>query len=155
MRIENLNGHPDFIPTLAAWHHAQWGELNPAKTLETRITAIQKHLSGAPIPVTFVAVEGDEPLGSASLVEHDLPSRMDLMPWLASVYVVPGRRRRGIGGKLVRRVMEEAARLDVETLYLFTLDQERFYAELGWSLLEQTDYNGWPGALMSIRLSGS
>jgi predicted N-acetyltransferase YhbS len=149
MQIDNLRQHPDFIPTLSGWHHAQWSELNPQKTLEARIAALGRHLGEAPMPVTFVAIEEGRLLGSASLVEHDLPTHAHLSPWLASVYVAAEHRRRGIGGQLVRRVMEEAARLDVETLYLFTLDQEKFYAELGWSLLERGEYRGFPIAVMS------
>ena len=151
MQIVNLAERPEFLPTLAAWHHAQWGELNPQNTLEARIERMQRDLAGEPIPVTFVAVENDAPLGSASLVAHDLPSRLDLTPWLASVFVAPERRRQGIASRLVRRVVEEAARLEVETLYLFTLDQEKLYGELGWSLLERTEHNGFPITIMTIR----
>jgi hypothetical protein len=67
MQIVNLAERPEFVPTLAAWHHAQWGELNPQNTLEARIERMQRHLDGEPIPVTFVAVEDDAPVGSASL----------------------------------------------------------------------------------------
>ena len=151
MQIENLRQHPECIATLAAWHHAQWGELNPQKTLEARITALERHLEEAPMPLTFVAIADGQPLGSASLVEHDLPTHLHLSPWLASVYVAAEHRRRGIGGKLVRRVMEEAQQLRVATLYLFTLDQEKFYAELGWSLLERGEYRGFPIAVMNWR----
>jgi GNAT superfamily N-acetyltransferase len=150
MRIDNLKQHPDFLPTLAQWHQGQWGELNPQKTLEMRISSLGMHLGALPIPVTFVAVEDNEPLGSASLVEHDLPTHRHLSPWLASVFVAPDRRRRGIGGRLVRRVMEEAARLSVETLYLFTLDQEKFYRELGWTQIERGEYQGFGITVMSI-----
>jgi GNAT superfamily N-acetyltransferase len=151
MRFDNLKQHPEFIATLARWHHGQWGELNPQKSLEMRISSLGMHLGASPIPATFVAVEDDQPLGSASLVQHDLPTHRHLSPWLASVFVAPNRRRTGIGGQLVRRVVEEAARLSVETLYLFTLDQEKFYGELGWTLIERGEYQGFPIAIMSIQ----
>ena len=151
MEIANLKQHPGFIPTLAAWHHAQWGELNPQKTLGARIGCLERHLGESPLPVTFVAVAEGMPIGSASLVERDLPTHPQLSPWLASVYVAAEHRRRGVGGQLVRRVMEEARRLEVETLYLFTLDQEKFYTELGWSLLERGEYQGFAIAVMSCK----
>ena len=102
------------------------------------------------IPVTFVAVEDGQPLGSASLVERDLATHTHLGPWLASVYVTHERRRQGIGGQLVRRVVEEAARLHFDRLYLFTLDQEPFYRELGWERLERNHFRGHPIVVMSI-----
>ncbi len=155
MRIANLRQHPGLIPTLAAWHHQQWGVLNPQNTLEGRIArlerGLERGLDEAPLPVTFVALEGEEPLGSASLVEHDLATRPELSPWLASVYVAVQHRRQGIGGRLVQRVVEEAGRLNFEKLYLFTLDQEHFYEELGWILVERSQYNGFPIAIMSNR----
>lgn len=150
MHLANLKDHRDFIPTLAAWHHAQWSELNPQKTIEMRIAALERHLEGGPLPVTFIAVEDGRPVGSASLVERDLATHAHLAPWLASVYVASEHRRRGIGGQLVRRVVEEAARLAVERLYLFTLDQEPFYTELGWSLLERNHFQGHAIAVMTI-----
>lgn len=52
----------------------------------------------------------------------------------------PAHRRRGIGSALVERVVEEARALEVGTLYLFTMDQERLYARLGWSVGERTRY---------------
>ncbi|MBW3597275.1 MAG: GNAT family N-acetyltransferase [Planctomycetes bacterium] len=151
MQIEDLRSRPEFVPTLAAWHHAQWGELNPQNTLEARVERMQRSLHEGPIPSTFVAVEDDHPLGSASLVAHDLPTRPELTPWLASVFVAPEHRRRGIGSRLVQRVVEEAWRLQFETLYLFTLDQEKLYGELGWSPRERTDYNGFAITIMTIR----
>jgi GNAT superfamily N-acetyltransferase len=155
MEIVNLRQIPEVIPTLAAWHHAQWGELNPQKSLDTRIAGLELHLAEAPVPTTFVALEDELPLGSASLVLHDLPTHSHLSPWLASVYVAAEHRRRGIGGQLVRRVMGESRRLGVETLYLFTLDQEKFYAELGWSLLERSEYRGFPIVVMQWRPGNS
>ena len=70
-------------------------------------------------------------VGSASLIAQDMDTRPELSPWLASVYVAAEHRRQGIGSALVRRVAQEAAALGVETLYLFTPDQEHFYARLG------------------------
>ena len=94
------------------------------------------------IPETFVAVEDGEPLGTASLVAHDLAERMDLSPWLAAVYVAPEFRNRGVGSALVQAVMDEALALGVEELYLFTPDKMSFYGRLGWKVLELREHHG-------------
>jgi hypothetical protein len=47
MKIINLALAPEHIPTIAAWHHAQWGYLNPGGTLESRIEKMQRYLKGA------------------------------------------------------------------------------------------------------------
>jgi N-acetylglutamate synthase-like GNAT family acetyltransferase len=92
-------------------------------------------------------------LGSASLVAADLPSREDLSPWLASVYVDPPFRNRGIGGALVKRVVQEAEALGYPTIYLFTPDRAAFYANLGWQTVEQADWNGLPVTVMEMKLN--
>ena len=140
MKIVNLKEHAEFIPTLAVWHHDQWGYLNPDGSIEKRIFSL-----------TFVAVSGDSLLGSASLVPHDMETRMELSPWLASVYVADEHRKRGTGSKLVKHVVREANTFGHRTIYLFTMsDRENFYTRLGWSLFERTDYHGYPVAIMSI-----
>jgi len=88
---------------------------------------------------TFILFEGGTPVGTASLARTDLPSRPDLTPWLACVYVEPEFHRRGYATALVRRVEELARESSVSTLWLFTWTAEALYAGLGWerSGLEQ------------------
>lgn len=139
---------PHYIPTLANWHFAQWGELNPANDVAARTARLQSHLQKGAIPTTFVACDGDELLGSASLVVNDLDIRPELTPWLASVFVASAARNQGVGTMLVQRVMQEARELGVPQLYLFTLDRERLYAGLGWQLIERPIWRGREIAVM-------
>ena len=140
MLIEYLSEHPEALPTLAQWQHAEWGYLRAGDTVEKRAARLKSSANGNRIPLTVVALEGNEVLGSASLIDHDMETRMELTPWLAGVYVGEAYRRRGIGGELVRRIVTEARRLEVPLLYLYTVHSERFYAALGWSLMERTSY---------------
>lgn len=139
---------PHYIPTLAAWHYAQWGHWNPAKDEDRRTEGLETHLQKRAIPTTFVACEGEELLGSASLVDSDLDIRPELTPWLASVFVAPAARNLGVGSLLVQRVMQEARELGVPQLYLFTPDREHFYARLGWQLVERPIWRGMEIAVM-------
>jgi predicted N-acetyltransferase YhbS len=140
MRIEYLSDHLEALPILALWQHAEWGHLRPGDTLEKRTERLKGFSNGNQIPLTVVAFEGDEVFGSASLIQHDMATRMELTPWLAGVYVGEPYRRRGIGAELVRRIMAEAARLQVPLLYLYTVHSEKFYEALGWTLMERTSY---------------
>jgi predicted N-acetyltransferase YhbS len=151
--IEYLADHRSFIPTLARWHHAQWHYLDVGKSAQQRADALQKHGRGQ-VPTTVVALSGGRPLGSASLIAHDMDTRMELSPWLASVYVAPEHRGRGIGSALVQRIVAQARALGFEHLYLFTPDKERFYARLGWSVLERTTYRGYAQVVMVLHLAG-
>lgn len=151
MQIINLKEVPGHLETLANWHHEQWSYLNPEKTLAERIDRMQSHLMPDFIPTTFVAV-GQELFGSASIIECDMNTRKELSPWLASVYVAPEFRKQGIGSRLVLHAMEQAKNNKIKTLYLYTPDRDAFYARLGWSKLEKTDYHGYPVTIMSLSL---
>lgn len=153
MRIELLADHPALLPTLAEWHHAEWGYLHPGSTLEDRIEWLRPEVQRGAIPYCLVALgEGGRALGSASVVEHDMDVHLDWTPWLASVYVHPKHRRRGVGAALVRRATAEAGALGVRDLYLFTPDQARFYERLGWRELLREEYRGTEVTIMTISL---
>ncbi len=99
------------------------------------------------------AIEDGTVLGSASLVAHDMDTRMDLSPWLASVLVAPEHRRRGVGTALIHRVVDEARTLGFRTLYLFTPDKEALYTKLGWQFLERTEYLAQTVVIMSLAIA--
>lgn len=151
MKIEYLADHPEFLPTIADWQHAEWGRLRPGDTVEARTARLQDSCGRAQIPLTVVAFDGGLVLGSASLLRHDMDTRTELTPWLAGVFVAPEQRRRGIGAKLVRRIMTEAGALQVPILYLYTVHSQKFYADLGWSLQEETGYREQTVSIMTYR----
>jgi GNAT superfamily N-acetyltransferase len=140
MKITYLANHPEHVSTVAQWVMDEWGHEFPGTTLESLEEKFRGHLNRNAIPLTLLAMDGDRPLGTASLVFHDMKDRQDLSPWLAAVYVLPEQRGRGIGAKLVKSVELLAANLEVEKLYLFTPDQESFYIRMSWSVLERTTY---------------
>lgn len=152
VRIEYLGDNAALIPTLAQWHYEEWRHLNPDKSIEQYIARLQSHLGRKQIPTTFVALSGGILMGSSSLVAYDMDIRMELSPWLASLYVSQIYRSRGVGSALVHRVIKEAEALGVETLYLFTPDREGFYIRLGWSTFERTEYRGYKVAIMMFEI---
>jgi GNAT superfamily N-acetyltransferase len=150
MDIAYLADHPQHISTLAAWHHAQWGHLNPGTDVAWRTRQLTLHTGRPGIPTTLIALDGDTLLGSASLVKNDLTSHPDLTPFLASVYVAPAFRRQGVASALVRGVVAVVQELGLPEFYLITPDQQRLYASLGWQAREQVSYRGEMVTLMAI-----
>jgi N-acetylglutamate synthase-like GNAT family acetyltransferase len=153
MQIGYLADHPDFIPTLARWHHQEWAYLRPGDSIEARTERLRHSCGQRQIPAVVIAFADGLLLGSAMLIAHDMDTRMDLSPWLAGVFVSPKHRRRGIGAALVQRVIDEASALGVERLYLYTPGAEEFYARRGWLLIERTNYRGANVAVMSLNVS--
>ena len=151
MRLEYLADWVSHLPQLAQWHHAEFGYLNPANTAERYVERLNASLEKSSLPTTFVALQDDTLLGSASLVRQTITHR-HLSPWLSSVYVDPQHRGRGIASALVGRVEKAAAEMGSEKIYLFTPSSERLYASLGWELIEYSKYNELKLAIMSKAL---
>jgi len=142
VRIEYLADFPELVPLVARWHHDQWSYMNPGRTLADRIDEYRSKHGRGRIPTTVVGLLDDQPVGSASLIEHDMDTHMELTPWLASVFVHPEHRGRGFGSALVRRIEREAERLGIDVLYLFTPDRESLYARLQWRVMSREEYRG-------------
>jgi len=149
LTIAYLADHPEHIPELAARHHGQWSHLYPGETLADFEHHLRASAQRGAIPLTVVALVGSEPVGSASLIEHDLDSHPELSPWLANVHVAPPFRSRGIATALVRRIIEEAFVLGVQTIYLFTDRAPDFYCRLGWRGILHETCQGVPITIMS------
>ena len=141
MKIINLSDCPQHIPILVKWHHAQWADINPHQTLQQRIEKMQQFLSDDFIPSTYVAIEQDQVIGSAAIVEYDMKIE-NCTPWLASVFVDENYRDKGTGSKLVLHAMGQAQLNQVETLYLYTPDRAAFYLRLGWEVRSIEPYYG-------------
>ncbi len=150
MNILDLKEEPEHIPTLANWHHNEWAHLNPDDSLQKRIDKMQSYLGRRLIPSTFIAKEQNRLTGSAAIVKHDMDTRLELSPWLASVFVAPEYRQKGIGTKLVLHVMEKAKDEGINTLYLFTPNKKKFYRELGWSTFSEELYRGQEVTVMRL-----
>jgi|SRR5581483_6669235 len=153
VRIDYLADHLELAPLLAQWHYREWAALMPEWSLPQALADLQSHTERRRIPTTFIALDGDQLVGSASLLVADLAGWEHLSPWLASVYVVAQRRGLGIGRQLVRRAVEEARALAVPVLYLFTAGQQGYYERLGWEALERVRSHQSEVVIMQQRMA--
>jgi GNAT superfamily N-acetyltransferase len=151
--IEHLADHTDTIPQLARWLLAEWGHLLPRENRATIATIFGGRTHRDRVPQTFVAMDGSQPVGMASLEAHDMVTRPELSPWLSGVYVLPEYRGHGVGSALVEAVVAATASLDFETLYLFTPDRMSFYQRMGWQEMEKVRYRGVDVVIMRYTLS--
>jgi predicted N-acetyltransferase YhbS len=153
MHISYLADHPEFVPVLAPaiWQH--WREvLHEDVTVEHRAAKLQRHMQKSALPLSLVAHEHGEVFGIASLRLHDLEGREDFSPWLGGVFVLHEHRGKGIASALCRAIQNKAATMGIDSLYLFTTDQQRLYARLGWQSVKTATWRGQPGCIMQIAM---
>jgi N-acetylglutamate synthase-like GNAT family acetyltransferase len=117
--------------------------------LRDRAKELETHLEIDSIPQTFIAFVDDKPVGCASVLESDMDTKPDLYPWLASVFVLPEFRHRGIGRKLVHQVMQHTKEAGSKNMYLYTPDRAHFYKNMGWKSMEEVKYHGENVTIMS------
>lgn len=112
---------------------AQWG-IPQGQTLAERLAMVTANSLDNPEYQSFVALDAESGafVGTASYVRHDRADRLDLHPWLASVYTRPQARHRGIGRALVQTVEDYARRQGTALLWLYTPDKMHFYEQMGW-----------------------
>ncbi|MCL5042801.1 MAG: GNAT family N-acetyltransferase [Gammaproteobacteria bacterium] len=141
MIFEPLRAHPQHLDTLAAWHFAEWHSLYPDHSLDDFARDLQDSMGVDFIPGTWALLDGEQLIGSASILHQDMTANTDLSPWLANVYIAAKYRGRGLGQYLVLALMKKAAQAGLQNLYLFTEDRASFYHKLGWQVIRQHSYN--------------
>ena len=141
------------LETVAGWIHAQWAHLRPDSSLADTRARVAERLAGTLVPSLHVIEVEGAPVATASLVECDLTTRPALTPWVASVYVAPDYRGRGLATRLVEHPAGLAARGGVGELYLHTPDRQSLYARLGWREVEVLPYRGEVVTLMARTLA--
>lgn len=143
MKISPLVEHMNFLGEIAKLHHAEWGHLNPSNKLENRIASLEKLARREGIPVIYIAHADNKFIGSAALVEQDMPTlHPELSPWLAAVFVKEQWRGQGIATRLVKHCEAQAIAAGIEKLFLFTESASELYKALGWQEFESCTYKG-------------
>jgi GNAT superfamily N-acetyltransferase len=142
IKIEPLENHPELVPLCACWNFEEWGQA-VGRTLQETIDGFEPFLNPAGQQKAFIGFDNDLPAGLVLLIDNDLESHPHLKPWLASLFVVPEMRGKGIGTALIHAVENAARDQRHAALYLYT-GKANYYRNLDWQDHEELsgDYNG-------------
>ncbi len=134
VRIAFLADHPELKPILAQWFYDEWVSTEgiPLDTLQNQL---DENMNADRIPVTWVALHGNTPIGSVSIDLDDLPGSGYPGPWLASFYIIPSQRGQGVGRALLTHALRFARDCGLDDLYLWTKQPSELYRSLGWKTL--------------------
>jgi len=145
-----------WLPLLARWHYDQWGPLTGTNSFDEYVTLLTEGAASRTVPSILVAVSDGELLGSANLVRSDLPLRPEMTPWLAQLFVEPGRRRDGVGAALVHAVLQRARQCGYRRVYLYTSGTlPQYYSRTGWRIVERLEYLGRERTVMSYDIEST
>lgn len=153
VNIFKLNVHLEAIPKLSILLYElickKW---SPQYSIED-IKAWFQDWKGNDIPLAFVALEADNPIGMCSLQLND-GIRSVHKPWLGDLCIDSAFQNQGIGKRLIDTAKNQARQQGYDKLYLFAPDPEIlfYYQRLGWTKIGMDVYNGNPVTVMEIAL---
>lgn len=137
--IDHLFRHPQHLPATARMIYDEfWVGVSGGRTVD----GLHAHLLTATdplrVPLSRIAIDGAELIGTVNLIDNDDDHRTHLRPWLAALVVRADRRGGGVGTRLVRTLLADAAQMRLRAVYLGT-DGPGYYARLGASVHEQVN----------------
>ena len=135
-----LADQPELVPILTDWFYDEWGRMDPNNSWKKIRNILGEHVNRERFPLTIVLLRDSQPIASASLKIREMETHPQYLYWLGGVYVHPEYRQQGIGARLVEFTTNEAERLTVNELYLYTRSHQHFYARLGWQVIERPIY---------------
>lgn len=131
VNILPLYAAPQYAEQVIDWIWHAFGDGLPREFFQSIVEHSQT--PGA-LPLTFIAVEGEQLLGTVGFWRCDLITRQDLYPWLAALYVDETARGKGLAGQLQQHVIACAARIGYTELHLWSACRD-FYERYGWQYI--------------------
>ncbi|MCG8554998.1 MAG: GNAT family N-acetyltransferase [Proteobacteria bacterium] len=144
--VERLCDHPGLVSQVADWLLGEWPGFfsvrDPKSYLEARL---ERHK----LPLTLIALRGQEPVGTVALSPRSLRAYAHLSPWISGLVVRRGYRRHGIGSQLVASATELAWSLGTRRLYVAAC-YPKLFERLGWRLITRAHHGGRRIAVMGL-----
>ncbi len=128
--IITLSEHPGWRLQAAHWFHEKW----KVPQEEYLASISESLLSLSPVPQWYIAVEGQQIIAGAGVIENDFHNRKDLTPNVCALYVEWEWRCRGIAGDLLASICNDMSGKGISTIYLIT-KHTVFYERYGWDFL--------------------
>lgn len=138
MDIDYLSRHPQYTETVAHLIYSAFVVNTPRTAKLDKITDNLRKAGETESPITFVAIENGQCVGTVSIFSNDLKTQSALSPWLAAVIVCPEFRNQGIASSLIKHACSVAKSLGFGVIYLRTEHAAQYYERLGWEYVRHT-----------------
>lgn len=131
IQILPLSEVPEHCELITDWLFTSFGSEN---SRDFFASIVRSSLRAEGLPITFVALQDEKPVGTVGLWRCDLISRQDLFPWLAALYIDEGQRGQGLSVQLQRYVEDFSRRAGFRELYLYAAFAD-YYERFGWQYI--------------------
>ena len=139
MEIHCLANHLEFKEKIIEWLNDEFGG-ESSRAFYKEI--IEHSLEEMKLPITFVAIENHEVIGTVGIWRGDLLSRQDLFPWISALVVRQDYRNKGVGQALQKFALNYCQSHNFGDVYLYT-DIENYYEKMGWEFIDEGyEYSG-------------
>jgi GNAT superfamily N-acetyltransferase len=135
MFIAVLAEYPHFVKTIAKIYMDEWSWHYESECGITTLEEMTSDILDHHLHNIMVLLDDDaEFIGTFAILECDLVSHSDLSPWLASLYVIPSHRNRGIGKMLVDFACNELMNGKKIYLWCYQEREKLLYTRYGFKL---------------------
>ena len=140
MKIISLRENPQYLDRAIQYIYSKWGNVNNYLCYHDCI----EHSVDVdnPVPRWYLMLEDDDTIiGCGGLLINDFISRMDLSPWISSMYVEESKRGNALGSKLLEHIESDAKKAGFDKVYLATV-HIGYYEKYGFTYMG-TGYHPW------------
>lgn len=156
LKIKYLAHFPSYTKELSEiWCETIGKQFFPEVSSEMIEQDLRKSLNESALPIAYVALDENDPVGMCILSDSDDVENSTLSPWLCDLCLKNSYRKRGLGKLLVNTVKSKAFKLGYKKLHLITFDKAlvSWYETLGWSKIDTGKIGDRNGDIMAIDLT--
>ncbi|MFT3747054.1 MAG: GNAT family N-acetyltransferase [Agriterribacter sp.] len=137
---------------IADWYLSEWKI--PVKTTIEKLQSISADEDQFQVLMTL----DGKPIATGGVYNHvglldKVPELAVHKKWLALVYTVPEKRRKGYGAAICNYILHHAKICGIEKMNLFTDTAEPLYQRLGWAVTERLSVNNRNITVMEYALA--
>ncbi len=131
MKIVNIKEDSKFLSEYIELCSYEWGNKKSKLEMQKYVEKRKRSIFNDDKVISILSlVDNNHLIGFISLFKYDGEDRKDLTPWYATMYVKKEYRNRGYSKLLNDAILEEAAKLGYEKVYLKT-ELDNYYEKFG------------------------
>ncbi|MFO6298966.1 GNAT family N-acetyltransferase [Rahnella selenatireducens] len=154
LKIVSLADVPQYLDVVTEYLHGEWSDFpHWAQKEYIRQRLIQRMNSRGRQCVLIALDEDEQVVGTAGVMRYELSDVAERKYWLGEVFTPRHLRGKGIGTALVKACISRSRDAGLETLWLYTPDQQGLYGSLGWQEVENREVDNEQVTVMQRSLS--